>query len=85
MATATDIQVFGQLGLETADSNPESINEINHNLEEVTTVSVVPHYAVTREYPRTGETSQSFFTLSGIGILFILLLITLSRNGEQSE
>jgi LPXTG-motif cell wall-anchored protein len=84
MATGSDIQVSGQLGLETADSNPGGLDQVNQH-SGVATVSVTPHYVVTQEFPKTGEVEHSVLTWSGIGLLAILLFVVLNKREQRKE
>ncbi|MBW9323951.1 LPXTG cell wall anchor domain-containing protein [Enterococcus casseliflavus] len=83
MDGAADIQVFGQLGIETWDSNIDRNNGTNQMTTEIAVVSVVPQDTVKKEYPKTGETNQSiYFSFLGISLLFLLLLL-LKKNKHR--
>lgn len=70
----TDIQIYGQLGLET----PEAPTESEQPTE--TSQQLVPRYVVQqRSYPKTGETNQLFF-FSFLGLLLVMLAVWLKRK-----
>ncbi|WP_429967030.1 LPXTG cell wall anchor domain-containing protein [Enterococcus sp. AZ173] len=86
MDGAADIQVFGQLGMKTKDSNTGSDNGSNQTTTETAERSVVPEYTVNKEYPKTGEANQSIYgSFLGIVILMLLFLIVKKRKRQEKH
>lgn len=70
----TDIQIYGQLGLEAPEAPAESEQPPE------TKEQLVPHYVVLqRSYPKTGETNQ-LFLFSLLGLLLVILAIWLKKK-----
>ncbi|MFP8918395.1 LPXTG cell wall anchor domain-containing protein [Enterococcus innesii] len=84
MDGAADIQVFGQLGIKTNDSNTGSDNGSNQTITETTDLSVVPQYTINKEFPKTGEVNQSIYgSFLGIVLLVLLFLIVVKRSRQE--
>lgn len=72
----TDIQIYGQLGLES----PEAPIESEAELPTETSEQLVPRYVVQqRSYPKTGDTNQLFF-FSFLGLLLVILAVWLKKK-----
>lgn len=70
----TDIQIYGQLGLES----PEAPIESEPPTE--TSEQLAPRYVVQqRSYPKTGDTNQLFF-FSFLGLLLVILAVWLKKK-----
>ncbi|EOH95271.1 LPXTG cell wall anchor domain-containing protein [Enterococcus pallens] len=70
----TDIQIYGQLGLDAPEAPVESEQPPE------TSEELIPHYVVQqRSYPKTGDTNQLFF-FSFLGLLLVILAVWLKRK-----
>lgn len=76
----TDIEIYGQLGLEApateAPAESEQPPEKNEQL--------VPHYVVQQQsYPKAGDTDQ-LFLFSFLGLLLVILAVWLKKKLSES-